>query len=60
MDSDDDFRDERERIGGRAPHPLQKAARGKGKVWTDVAALDSHNEFVEWLKKGELNHISGF
>ena len=44
----------------RDHHPLQKAPREKGKVWTDVAALDSHNEFLEWLKKGKLKHISGF
>ena len=60
MDSDDDIRDEPGRIMGRDRHPLQKAPREKGKVWTDVAALDSHNEILEWLKKGKLKHTSGF
>ena len=40
MESDDYFRDEPGRIMGRDPHPLQKAAHVKGKVWTDVAALE--------------------
>ena len=42
MDSDDDFRNEPGRIMDRDPHPMQKAPCGKGKVWTDEAALDSH------------------
>ena len=58
--SDVDFRDEPGGIMGRDPHPLQKAAQVKGKVWTDVAALESLNEFLEWFKKGKLKNISDF
>ena len=50
-DSGDDFRDENA--------PPRKAARGKAKVWTKVVTLESHDEFMEWLKKGKLSGADG-
>ena len=33
----------------------QKSARGKAKSWREVVTLDSHEDFVDWLKKGEFS-----
>ena len=64
-DSEDDFRDETQsmrqvgssRSGQAAEGPPAKKVRGRNRLWVFVKSFGSHEEFDNWLTKGEEKQL---